>query len=149
VCFRKPSSAADFDGIKALLSAVARVVEGCKRVSEKEGKGEWDGVCLAVALRRAVVPGLEVQGEEWEDVCMEGGFEFVDGEVGGIAGNERNEFGGRWWWFLWCDLLLLLVYWFVGVRGAYGVCVFAALLWATRQYLMAMEAVSIEYGSTS
>jgi hypothetical protein len=68
-------------------------------VSEKEGRGEWDGVCLAVGLRRSVVPGLEVQGEEWEDVCMEGGFEFVDGEV---KGRGRDKFGGRWGGDLFC-----------------------------------------------
>jgi hypothetical protein len=77
-----------------LLTAVARVVEGCKEASSKEGNGEWDGVCLAVGLRRAVVPGLEVVEAEWEDVCMEGGFEWVDGEV---VGRGRNEFGGMCW----------------------------------------------------
>jgi hypothetical protein len=91
ICFRKPSSGAEFEDIKALLTAVARVVEGCKELSSKEGNGEWDGVCLAVGLRRAVVPGLEVLEEEWEDICMERGFEFVDGEV---EGRGRNEFGG-------------------------------------------------------
>jgi hypothetical protein len=77
-----------------LLTAVARVVEGCKEASLKEGNGEWDGVCLAVGLRRAVVPGLEVVEAEWEDICMEGGFEWVDGEV---VGRGRNEFGGMCW----------------------------------------------------
>jgi hypothetical protein len=102
VCFRKPSSPQGFEDIKALLAAVARVVEGCKKVSEKEGNGEWEGVCLAVGLRRAVVPGLEVRGEDWEDVCMEGGFEWVDGEV---RGGGRDEFGGRWgggFFYLFC-----------------------------------------------
>jgi hypothetical protein len=96
VVFRKPSSASDFSDIKSLLAAVARVIEGCKNANEKEGRGDWDGVCLAVGLRRAVVPGLEVGEGEWEDVCMERGFEFVDGEVDGSAGRERgrNEFGG-------------------------------------------------------
>ncbi len=93
VCFRKPSSAAEFGDIKALLAAVSRVIEGCKEISSKEGNGEWDGVCLAVGLRRAAVPGLEVGEAEWEDVCMEGGFEWVDGEV---LGRGRNEFAGMY-----------------------------------------------------
>jgi len=89
-----------------LIVAVARVVEGCKEASVKEGNGEWDGVCVAVGLRRAVIPGLQVEEAEWEDVCMEGGFEWVDGEV---AGRGRNEFGGMYWVDSFHYLLLALL----------------------------------------
>lgn len=51
----------------------------------------WEGVCLAVGLRQDIVPRLEVEGERWEDVCREVGFEWVDGEARG-----RNEFNGEY-----------------------------------------------------
>jgi hypothetical protein len=93
---------------------VETVVEGCKAVISKSGAGEWDGVCLAVGLKRSVVPGYQIGGgrggageegdvdgkaeaEEWEVVCQSFRFEFVDGEVRGSKGKEgRNEFGGTY-----------------------------------------------------
>lgn len=51
---------------------------------------------LAVALPPGGVSGLRVAEEEWEDLCREsGGWEFVDGAVGGERGG-RNEYGGTW-----------------------------------------------------
>lgn len=96
VAFRKPSSKLDFDDIKSLLTEVGRVIAGCKAIVSKSGAGEWDGVCLAVGLRRAVVPGLNVTAEDFEDVCQGYGFEFVDGEVDVGKGRKRNEFGGMY-----------------------------------------------------
>lgn len=72
----------DYEGVKVLLEAVGEVVkEGCGLM--------WDGVCLAVAMPQSVTPSLEVSGEEWEGVCQEYGFEFVDFEAKG-----RNEYSG-------------------------------------------------------
>jgi hypothetical protein len=94
--FRKPCSPAEFSTIKDLLTSVQRVVRACSK--EADGlDGDWDGVCLAVGMKRKLVGGgFEVGEEEWEDVCAERGFEFVDGEVGlpkGGAKGKRNEFG--------------------------------------------------------
>lgn len=62
----------------------------------REGCGfAWDGVCLAVGMPQSVVPCLERGFEEWEDLCREFGFEFVDFE-----GVGRNEFGGELSFFL-------------------------------------------------
>lgn len=58
----------------------------------KEGCGySWDGVCLAVSCRNTQTPVLVVERGEWEDVCQDCGFEFVDLEEGG----GRNEFHER------------------------------------------------------
>jgi hypothetical protein len=45
-------------------------------------------VCLAVAMPQSITPYLEKEAEEWEEMCMEYAFEFVDYEKKG-----KNEFG--------------------------------------------------------
>lgn len=47
-----------------------------------------DMVCLAVAMPQSITPYLEKAGEEWEEACMEYGFEYIDFESKG-----KNEFG--------------------------------------------------------
>ncbi|TVY20178.1 Increased recombination centers protein 6 [Lachnellula arida] len=80
VCFRKPVDESSLKGIKELLQNVAEVV--------KEGCGySWDGACLAVAMPQSTTPFLEKSFEEWEELCQDHGFEFVDFESKG-----RNEF---------------------------------------------------------
>lgn len=92
--FRKPSTPAEFGQIKEMITSVGKVV--------KEGLdggigGSWEGVALAVAWKRSVVPGVEVSGEEWEELCMDGGFEFIDGEAEvGKENGGRNEYGGKY-----------------------------------------------------
>lgn len=65
---------------KDLVREVSKVV--------KDGLGgwEWDGVGLAIGV------GEGGETEEWEDVCAEGGLEFVQ-----VTGKDdgRNEFGGE------------------------------------------------------
>jgi hypothetical protein len=69
--------------VQALLENVAEVV--------KEGCGlSWDGVCLAVAMPQTTTPYLEKSFNEWEDICQDFGFEFIDFESKG-----RNEYSGR------------------------------------------------------
>ena len=41
-------------------------------------------------MPQAVTPHLELSFDEWEDICREFGFEFVDAEATG-----RNEYGGK------------------------------------------------------
>ncbi|PQE33458.1 LSM domain-containing protein [Rutstroemia sp. NJR-2017a WRK4] len=80
VCFRKPIDEAGLQETKALLENVAEVVkEGCGYM--------WDGVCLAVAMPQSTTPCLEKSFDEWEDLCQEHGFEYIDFESKG-----RNEF---------------------------------------------------------
>jgi len=81
VAFRKPVDQSEFESIRSLLEEVGKVV--------KEGCGySWDGVCLAVAMKQDVVPNHVVEAGDWEDMCQDTGFEFVDGE-----GKGRNEYG--------------------------------------------------------
>ncbi|PQE15574.1 putative small nuclear ribonucleo SM D3 protein [Rutstroemia sp. NJR-2017a BBW] len=80
VCFRKPVDEAGLQETKVLLGNVAEVVkEGCGYM--------WDGVCLAVAMPQSTTPCLEKSFDEWEDLCQEHGFEYIDFESKG-----RNEF---------------------------------------------------------
>ena len=45
-------------------------------------------VCLAVAMPQSITPYLEKSHEEWEELAMDYGFEYVDSEKKG-----KNEFG--------------------------------------------------------
>ncbi|RDW94703.1 hypothetical protein BP5796_00466 [Coleophoma crateriformis] len=80
VCFRKPVDEESLKEVKTLLASVGEVI--------KEGCGfSWDGVCLAVALPQSSAPCLEMSFEDWDALCQDLGFEFVDFEATG-----RNEF---------------------------------------------------------
>ena len=51
----------------------------------------WDGAVLAVATPQSTTPHLQKTLEEWEGICSEHGFEYIDSEAKG-----RNEFGGEY-----------------------------------------------------
>ncbi|KAH0547566.1 hypothetical protein FGG08_000291 [Glutinoglossum americanum] len=79
--FRKPVDQGAMEGVKMNLKAISTVVEkGCGY--------NWDGICLAVGMAQSETPHLQLGFEEWEDVCREFQFEYVDSEAKG-----RNEFG--------------------------------------------------------
>jgi hypothetical protein len=71
------------DAIKDTLKAIAQAIERAAGFS-------FDGACLAVAMPQGTAPYLDMAFEEWEGICGEYGFEYVDSEAKG-----RNEFGGR------------------------------------------------------
>jgi hypothetical protein len=80
-CFRKPVTTQDVDAVKEALKAIADVIEkAC-------GYG-GDMVCLAVAMPQSTTPYLDLEKEEWEETCLEHGFEYVDSEA-----KRKNEFG--------------------------------------------------------
>ncbi|KAF1837733.1 hypothetical protein BDW02DRAFT_490740 [Decorospora gaudefroyi] len=80
-CFKKPVEAKDVATIKETMQAVADAIErAC-------GYG-GDMICLAVAMPQSTTPYLEKSSEEWEELAMEYGFEYVDSEAKG-----KNEFG--------------------------------------------------------
>jgi hypothetical protein len=80
--FRKPVDQDALEAVKGSLKAVSTVV--------KKGCGySWDGICLAVGMAQSETPHLQMGFEEWEDMCREFQFEYVDSEAKG-----RNEFGG-------------------------------------------------------
>jgi hypothetical protein len=80
-CFRKPVKEADLDAIRASLQGIADVIERACGYSS-------DAVCLAVATSQSMTPHLDKSSEEWEELCMKYGFEYVDSEAKG-----KNEFG--------------------------------------------------------
>lgn len=82
VCFRKPVDEKALKEVRDLMEGVAEVVkEGCGLM--------WDGVCLAVGMPQSTTPYLEKSFDEWEELCQEYGFEYVDFESKG-----RNEYSG-------------------------------------------------------
>lgn len=71
----------DAETIRDTMQAIADVIErAC-------GYG-GDQVCLAVAMPQSTTPYLEKSSEEWEEMAMEYGFEYVD-----IESKGKNEFG--------------------------------------------------------
>ncbi|KAK6533498.1 hypothetical protein TWF694_002437 [Orbilia ellipsospora] len=79
--FKRPTSDEEVeDVVKADLKGVEAVVKACGYA--------WDGVCLAVVMPHGMQPQVGKSAEEWEEVAMGFGFEFVDFEAKG-----RNEYG--------------------------------------------------------
>ncbi|KAF2027472.1 hypothetical protein EK21DRAFT_71927 [Setomelanomma holmii] len=82
-CFRKPVTQIDLTTSKDTMQAIADVIE---RACGYSG----DQVCLAVAMPQSTTPYLDMAHEEWEDICTEHGFEYIDFEKTG-----KNEFGEK------------------------------------------------------
>lgn len=76
ICFRKPSTEEEFLSLKAVLKDVARVRDAC---SNLPGEGvltmDWDGVCVAVGMKRGTVTGWSVLGASAEEDGEEEGEE--------------------------------------------------------------------------
>jgi hypothetical protein len=82
-CFRKPITQADLSTIKDTMQAIADAIERACGFS-------GDQVCLAIAMPQTTTPYLDMASEEWEDICTDTGFEYVDFEKTG-----KNEFGEK------------------------------------------------------
>jgi hypothetical protein len=82
-CFRKPVTQTDLSTVKDTMQAIADAIERACGFS-------GDQVCLAVAMPQSTTPYLDMPSEEWEDICTETGFEYVDFEKTG-----KNEFGEK------------------------------------------------------
>jgi hypothetical protein len=82
-CFRKPVTQTDLSTIKDTMQAITDAIERSCGFS-------GDQVCLAVAMPQSTTPYLDMSSEEWEDICTDTGFEFVDFEKIG-----KNEFGEK------------------------------------------------------
>lgn len=52
-----------------------------------------DQVCLAVAMPQSTTPYLDVASDEWEEMAIEYGFEYVDAEQS--SPTAKNEFGEK------------------------------------------------------
>ena len=65
-------------------------IKAVEQVIRKAMGYEWDGICLAVAMPQSTTPCLQKTADEWEDICREYGFEYIDSEAKG-----RNEYGGK------------------------------------------------------
>ncbi|KAG5981006.1 hypothetical protein E4U55_003399 [Claviceps digitariae] len=77
------SASASVELLRELIDQVGRVV------NQGLGGWEWDGVRLAVGVAGGDV---DVDAEEWDELCAEAGMEFV--RVGGVQ-PARNEFGEK------------------------------------------------------
>ncbi len=80
-CFKKPVETKDLDVIQDTMQAIADVIErACGYAGET--------VCVAVAMPQSTTPYLDKPNDEWEELCMEHGFEYIDSEAKG-----KNDFG--------------------------------------------------------
>lgn len=85
VCVKKPVDAEEFELVKELVKSVSKIVrDGCGYA--------WEGVSLVVGMSNGIAGGLEVRDDEWEDLCVDEGFEWIDWEKTG-----RNEFHGEFY----------------------------------------------------
>ncbi|KAF2238948.1 hypothetical protein EV356DRAFT_224549 [Viridothelium virens] len=80
-CFSKPVTQTDLDAIKDTLRAISEVKDNGSEYG-------WDGACVAVAMPQTVTPYLDISFDDWDDICRDFGFEFIDAEATG-----RNEYG--------------------------------------------------------
>ncbi|KAF2103883.1 hypothetical protein NA57DRAFT_70093 [Rhizodiscina lignyota] len=85
-CFRRPLDSKDVESIKEALKAIQDVGAAGGAGSDWGYGGEV--VRLAVAMPQSTTPYLEKDFEEWDEMCGEFGFEYVDFEAKG-----RNEYG--------------------------------------------------------
>lgn len=79
--FKKPVKEED-------VSVIEETMKALKEVLGRHWGYGWEGTCLAVAMANSIVPGIDKSAEEWDDLCREHGFEFVNSE-----GKGKNEFG--------------------------------------------------------
>jgi hypothetical protein len=79
--FRRPVTKQNMETMTETMSAV-------KMIIDEHWGHMWEGTMLAVAMPNSIVPALAMDAEEWEDLCREYGFEYLDSEAKG-----RNEFG--------------------------------------------------------
>ncbi|KAL6721588.1 hypothetical protein ACLMJK_000692 [Lecanora helva] len=100
VCFKKPRERTDVEAIQSLLTAINSIIERHDQSSYTTS----EPLLLAVGMQQSIVPSLEMNSDEWDNLCREcGGWEWIDGElaVGGDyqeqdeGQEQRNEFGER------------------------------------------------------
>ncbi|KAI9894322.1 MAG: hypothetical protein M1814_003078 [Vezdaea aestivalis] len=72
--FKKPLSLEQFAKLKSTL----RAIQDCVELAGGLNLGGWDGVSLAVAMPQSTTPAYDVDAMEWEAVCSELGFEYID-----------------------------------------------------------------------
>ncbi|KAF2767729.1 hypothetical protein EJ03DRAFT_275500 [Teratosphaeria nubilosa] len=77
----------DADGDGSVSEQVESVMRGIKEIVEEHGGVGGEGARLAVCMPRK---GVELKAEEWEDVCLDHGFDFVQYGVQG-----KNEYGEK------------------------------------------------------
>ena len=100
VCFNKPKDNADLDALRSILTTIHEIIESHHSSSYSSS----EPLLLAVGMQQSISPSLDLEVDDWDDLCSEcGGWEWVDGEIGeGEEGKEvsdseggRNEFGGK------------------------------------------------------
>lgn len=85
VCFKKPVNQAGLEEVKDLLKCMSQVIKQSSSLV-------WGGICLAVAMPQTLMPHLEKDFEDWQDLCQESGFEFID--FGMKGRNQYSELMG-------------------------------------------------------
>jgi hypothetical protein len=79
--FKHPVTTEDLETVKETMKAI-------KKVIEKATGYEWEGTLLAVGMQQSITPRLQMPFDEWDELCRDFGFEYIDATAKG-----RNEFG--------------------------------------------------------
>lgn len=82
-CFRQPLSSLDLDFVRDALEAISEVVD-------RHVGFDSESVRLAVAMPQSMTPHLEKSYEEWDEICGNYRFEYVD-----FMAKGKNQFGGQ------------------------------------------------------
>jgi hypothetical protein len=80
--FRLPVVNDDLETIKDTMKSIQSVIE------KATGYG-WDGTLLAAGMPQSTTPRLQMDFEEWDDICRVFGFEYID--TGAKGKNEYEE----------------------------------------------------------
>ena len=87
-CFRKPRIQNDLNTLRTILSTINEVIEHHSQSSYSTTKP----LLLAVGMQQTITPSLEIETEEWEDLCREcGGWEWIDGTLEGYANTSQEK----------------------------------------------------------
>lgn len=93
ISFRKARTREEVEGLRSVLSTIRGVI--AHHSESAYGVMGEEPLLLAVGMPQRVAPGLEMGGDEWEDLCRDAGdWEWVDGGIEGGHGGEAEHGGG-------------------------------------------------------
>jgi len=91
-CVDRASLAQPDDDDSEAIASITKAITAIENVITKACGYGWEGVRLLVATQPASKKStnVKISAEEWDDLCMEHGFEFVDASATGV-----NDFGEK------------------------------------------------------
>lgn len=98
VVFRLGGTVEEQTHVRDLIAAVGEVID--KAFAEEGGQDAWDGALLAVSMGRSgtvqsakpeeSIVTAQDEDEQWDDACLEHGFEYVNGTATGGSALDKK-----------------------------------------------------------